>query len=486
MHSSVCANVTRLPDSICTIKFQSTTPGQGTRGNHVDGLQTPSDESSRLILPTERDITYVYCCYMSKDRRVLRTSEQYGTLCASFQEAAENLHLIQNDQEWVRCLQEAIQYQMPSQLRQVFAIICLFCSPSNILHLWDTFRQPLSEDFLRSYDEEASFNRALNHLQQIFRQHGRTCQDFGLPEPTFREDQPETYNAEDQQAQGQAAYEQLNEEQRQLADEILGAVRLGNNKSYFIDGPGGTGKTFLYRTLCYILRGEGKTVLPVAWTGIAASLLTGGRTSHSVFKLPVPLLDTSVSSMRAHSKQADLIRNAALIIWDEVSMVPKDALNVVDRLLKEICQNNLPFGGKTIVFGGDFRQVLPVVRHGNRTTIVESNVKQSPLWSYVTQRKLTVNMRANGDLEFCNWLLKLGNGELNIQTDISPDAVKIPRECYVSDTDFVSTVFQTQVINDENVTQFLDRAILCPKNDDCHTINTNVVENIVQGDSKIY
>ena len=354
----------------------------------------------------------------------LRTVD--GTLCASFQEAAENLHLIQNDQEWVRCLQEAIQYQMPSQLRQVFAIICLFCSPSNILHLWDTFRQPLSEDFLRSYDEEASFNRALNHLQQIFRQHGRTCQDFGLPEPTFREDQPETYNAEDQQAQGQAAYEQLNEEQRQLADEILGAVRLGNNKSYFIDGPGGTGKTFLYRTLCYILRGEGKTVLPVAWTGIAASLLTGGRTSHSVFKLPVPLLDTSVSSMRAHSKQADLIRNAALIIWDEVSMVPKDALNVVDRLLKEICQNNLPFGGKTLVFGGDFRQVLPIVRHGNRTTIVESNVKQSPLWSYVTQRKLTVNMRANGDLEFCNWLLKLGNGELDIQTDISPDAVKIP------------------------------------------------------------
>lgn len=414
----------------------------------------------------------------------LRTVD--GTVYASFQETAEKLHLLDNDQEWIRCLEEAVTSKMPSQLRQLFAVICLFCSPSNIPQLWENFRQPLSEDFARNYDEAASTNRALNSLETIFRQHGRSCEEFGLQKPTPYEDVSDTYNAEEQAALGLAAYKKLNVEQRQLADEILNAVRSGQHQSYFIDGPGGTGKTFLYETLCYILRGEGKTVLPVAWTGIAASLIAGGRTSHSLFKLPVPIVDTSVSSMRTHSKQAQLIRNASLIIWDEVSMVPKDALNVVDRLLKEICNNNLPYGGKIIVFGGDFRQVLPVVRHGQRTTIVESNVKRSPLWSHIQKRKLSKNMRACDDPQFSAWLIKLGNGKLPIQMDISCDAIKIPKQCYVQEPDFVRKVFHTDVINEANVNNYLDRAILCPKNEHCDTINNHIVENVVQGLCKIY
>ena len=392
-----------------------------------------------------------------------------------------------NDQEWVDCLQEATNFKMPQQLRELFAIVCLFCTPTNIPELWETFHEQLSEDFRRTHDVETSKNFALHCLEDIFKQHGHHCEDFGLPKPTdcnFHDD-GNRYNIEEENQKGMEAYAKLNNEQQQITEDILQAVRSGTQRLMFIDGPGGTGKTFLYRTLCHILRGEDKVVLPVAWTGIAANLLPGGRTSHSLFKLPVPILDTSVSSIRPYSKQADLLRRASLIIWDEVSMVPKHALGIVDRLLRDISNVNTHFGGKTIVFGGDFRQVLPVVRHGNRTTIIEANIQQSPLWRTIQKRKLSQNMRTD-DPEFSNWLLQLGNGELEVKHDVSPNTVKIPKTFYCDENEIIAKVFPTGSINANNVNDFINTAILCPKNEDCTKINEHIVQNIVEGDCKVY
>ncbi|CAF4029326.1 unnamed protein product, partial [Rotaria sp. Silwood2] len=102
-------------------------------------------------------------------------------------------------------------------------------------------------------------------------------------------------------------YEALNENQRQAADEILEAYyrrSVTTASCLFIDGPGGTGKTHLHNTLCRLFKGQGVRVLTVAWTGIAANLLPEGRKAHSHFKLPVPLLETSTSSIRPNTKEA--------------------------------------------------------------------------------------------------------------------------------------------------------------------------------------
>jgi len=37
--------------------------------------------------------------------------------------------------------------------------------------------------------------------------------------------------------------------------------------------------------------------------------------------------------------------------------------------------NDVPFGGKTIVLGGDFRQVLPVIPHASRASTVQNSIK---------------------------------------------------------------------------------------------------------------
>jgi len=56
---------------------------------------------------------------------------------------------------------------------------------------------------------------------------------------------------------------------------------------FFIDGPAGTGKSYLLNGLIKNMKCEGYKVLSHATTGIAADLLEGGRTVHSRFKVPL-------------------------------------------------------------------------------------------------------------------------------------------------------------------------------------------------------
>ena len=57
-------------------------------------------------------------------------------------------------------------------------------------------------------------------------------------------------------------------------------------------------------------------------------------------------------------------------------MMKRQGVKALDNNLYDIMDRpNLPFGGKTMVFGGDFRQVLPVVRRGSRAQIVGASLR---------------------------------------------------------------------------------------------------------------
>ncbi|GBN13942.1 hypothetical protein AVEN_152815-1 [Araneus ventricosus] len=90
------------------------------------------------------------------------------------------------------------------------------------------------------------------------------------------------------------------------------------------------------------------------------------------FKLPVPLLDTSVSSMRSTSPEADKLRQAVLIIIDEITMPQKTAFVVLTRPFARFDEYDKPFGCKVIIIGGDFRQTLTVVPRGTRADAIGS------------------------------------------------------------------------------------------------------------------
>jgi len=188
---------------------------------------------------------------------------------------------------------------------------------------------------------------------------------------------------------------------------------------------------FMWKTLSVTLRCEGKNVLTVASSGVASLLLPGGRTTHSKFKIPVPTLDNSVYNIEQGSKTSELLKKAELIIWDEAPMTHKYCFEALDRTWNDIMsgmtKENSVFRGKKIVFGGDFRQILPVIPGGSRFDIVNSTINASYIWDHCEVLTLTKNMcllqqglqssTTSEIQEFSNWIVKIGDGKLEEPND---------------------------------------------------------------------
>ncbi|KAJ7903992.1 DNA helicase Pif1 like protein, partial [Mycena leptocephala] len=77
-----------------------------------------------------------------------------------------------------------------------------------------------------------------------------------------------------------------------------------------------------------------------------------------------------VSPVEREDPRGELLREAALLIWDEAPMANRAVLACVDELLRRIMGNDLPFGGKVLILLGDFRQTCPVIRRGTRAQVV--------------------------------------------------------------------------------------------------------------------
>ncbi|PWZ26234.1 ATP-dependent DNA helicase PIF1 [Zea mays] len=287
-----------------------------------------------------------------------------------------------------------------------------------------------------------------------------------------------------------ALKETLNEEQRAAYDKIMSAVDTDQGGLFFVDGPGGTGKTYLYRVLLATLRSQNKIAVATATSGVAASIMPGGRTAHSRFKIPLTIDDGAVCSFTKQSGTAELLRKASLIIWDEASMTKRQAVEALDNSMRDIMgRPGLPFGGKTIAFGGDFRQVLPVVRKGSRAQVVASSLRMSYLWESMSHLKLVSNMRAKNDPWFAEFLLRIGGGTevTNRDGDIRlPGEVCVPYSGSDSDLDnLIDYVFPNLNENISDSTYITSRVILSTRNDWVDMINVKMIDRF-QGAHTVY
>jgi hypothetical protein len=346
-----------------------------------------------------------------------------GIVYNSYKEAAIKRGLLEDDTEWFNCLQEASLVGSPNQIRMIFSTIIALCGPSNPLYLWNQFYETFSED-IKYQNPNFSERRILNTVCSLISENllclGKKYTEIpGLPE--FQHDEFENHllNEEIEYPpellnEWASNVQKLNAGQRHIFNSICHALS-SNDVSHnicFVDGPGGTGKTFLYNVLLGYLRKAGKICLSVASSGIAAELLMGGRTAHSRFKIPINGLSAeSFCGISVNSQLANLIRNTAFLIWDEITLAHKHCIEAVDRTLRDIMEKDQPLGGIFVLFGGDFRQVLPVIEGGSRAQIVNSCFKKSYLWGHGKQFKLTENMRVQeSETTHKEFLLSVGAG----------------------------------------------------------------------------
>jgi len=115
------------------------------------------------------------------------------------------------------------------------------------------------------------------------------------------------------------------------------------------------------------------------------------HSSEEDFRIPtVPIRPCRIDQ---DTPGALVLQEASLIIWDEAPMTHRHNYEAVDRSLRDLLRVQKPFGGLTVLFGGDFRQVLPVVPRGTRSQITAASLKRSTLWPHISIKRLTVNMR---------------------------------------------------------------------------------------------
>jgi hypothetical protein len=197
------------------------------------------------------------------------------------------------------------------------------------------------------------------------------------------------------------------------------AISTVTGQIFFLHEPGGTGKTYLYNTLCHHLHSQGKIVLCVASSGIATILLKGGRTAHSRFKIPIPSHESSVCSIPKTSELAELIRETALVIWDKAPMQHRHIMEAVDRTFQDVRSCDKAFGGVSFVFGGDFQQILSVIIGTSRDQTVGACVQCSALWSSITVLQRRQNMQLNttvaAEREFAKWHWRWGRASTQMK-----------------------------------------------------------------------
>jgi ATP-dependent DNA helicase PIF1 len=223
-------------------------------------------------------------------------------------------------------------------------------------------------------------------------------------------------------------------------------------------------------------------------------LLKGGTTCHSRFGLPVPFNKESTSRFSAFSYEADQISKSRVILADEASMMPGAFLIELDSLLRDFTNNSSIFGNKIILLSGDFRQTLPIFPNSTRSEIVAQCINKTNLFRmYFNIVNLTQNMRLNSDqLEFCEWLQQLGNGELPRFTTLHPDIIEIPKIMLLPDiTENINNITITRPSSEQDLINYvfgapfdvknsLDKncAILCPLNEDTLRINELVLKKL--------
>jgi ATP-dependent DNA helicase PIF1 len=314
------------------------------------------------------------------------------------------------------------------------------------------------------------------------------------------------YDCEEESEKAEEAESTLNEAQLNVYNAVLEMVEAAEVNDFkessmiFLDAPGGTGKTYLIHGLCSTLRSRKKVVVPVASTGIAAQLLPGGRTAHSKFKIPIPIRKTCSMSGHVDDPLGVLFRKTSLIIVDEATMLHRDAYEAVDQSLQDIKRRSkVAFGGIPVLFCGDFRQTLPVVKHEGRIGTMEASLERSHLWEEIRVMHLTENMRVkfrmletSSDVkqlqEYNDFLLRVGDNLEETYVLRGPDVIKLP-ESIVSkantDEDFIDEIFPDIVENFKKSSYLGERSILTPLNKYVNRINKTVLDRC-PGIEKIY
>jgi len=421
---------------------------------------------------------------------------------ATFRESCVAYGFVTDDTEWYLAFKEAVDtLNTAKMLRKLFITCCIF--GTGALRIFEDFNRNMSSDVIKkgqvlecSVDEIETYRRQklLLELRTSLRGHGRTLSEFGLPEPSAEEvtdtvvsEQSIRFPPSGQAAMFTAMVCQLNDEQKSIFDTVREALEASTPLIILLQAPAGTGKSFLLKCLSSMVRSKGQICCVCASSGIAAKQLPGGQTAHMLFMLPIEtevlpgqkLTSKLLEKINrgevdgAASEHIELLRSARLFIWDEVTMVKRQVIEAVDKLLRLIKSSDRPFGGSVFMLSGDVRQIPPIVPEGRGADLLDACLPMSPLFASVNVKKLTKSQRQSEDTTFFEWLNCLGGSS----ADVSDTAVITP-------INGISVFYNDdQAMKWMSIENFPDenRVFLACRNKDVDAMNDKCIANLFPG-----
>jgi hypothetical protein len=362
----------------------------------------------------------------------------HGIIYADCRAAADALGLLRNDVQYDKALKEGSKFKTGFQLRLMFAIMLVYSPPAAPTNLFNGHWLELGDDL--AYTLRTSHGIAdpthiqlraftLHQISKILVSMGTHLEDVSLAMTSEEVNVVESILSAKLEENSLSVSRDdwmisvslLTVPQRQFYDAVFGKLVHQHRPGmlYYLDGPGGTGKTFLLNCIIEGLLTHGKSTFAVSSTGVSALLLKGGKTAHSGFKIPVKFSAETYCTFTREDQVGRELFNTDLIIWDEAISMHKDAIEAVDRSLQDLMKMDKPFGEKSVVFAGDFRQTLPVVKAGVFPRSEAATLKSLELWRGIRVYSLKDNIRLGIGISpeeskhnrvFADELLEIGKG----------------------------------------------------------------------------
>ena len=331
-----------------------------------------------------------------------------GFTYPTFRDAAVAAGLLEGNSEAMLIFEEMTRIRISVQsLREQFCAVLVHCAPTNPVELFNMY----VTDLVYGDANDNSVRDALQGIDGIMRaSYGRSLREaeFGFVFDSDDDDVmlPPMVGIDANMPLLEELDTLLSEEQRAAVQCVVDSAVLQSGTNVFAAlCSAGTGKTLFANYLACLLRSQGRVVVCVAASALAASLLEGGHTAHHALHIPIPANDGTFCCL-TYSERL-ILKSADLIIWDEASMIHQDVADTVSRTLQDVMQSELPFGGKTVLFTGDFKQLLPVVRMGQGQ---HHTLHRCQWWPTVRRFVFRHNFRAHQDAAFAAMLETVGLG----------------------------------------------------------------------------
>nr|GEU53274.1 DNA helicase [Tanacetum cinerariifolium] len=350
---------------------------------------------------------------------------------------------------WPRCKSPIEVWTINGQVLPTYRVACEALDPPK---LWAKHWYAMKEDIPAKVSEATGIpnyqvntpelqHYILYKLETMLSGVGKYVKDFGLPLPSRRmlEDlknkllMEERNYKRDLLSQDVAQFvPKLNHDQKEISSLIINASEESRQELLFVYGHGGTGKTFMWKTIISSQRSQGKIVLAVASSGIASLLLPAGRTAHS-----------------------------------------RRCFEALDRTLGDLLSApEILFGGKTVILGRLSTNIA------NNMRLLRSDLSdEERKWSEV----------------FAKWLFDVGDcgiGDFDQQNDEDTFSITIPQEYCITPgeqglSELINFIYDDATLKAPTACTLQEKAIVCPKNDITDKVDAKSL-SLVKGLMKTY